>query len=102
MEKRPASPPACKSESESHEIGAVKSAKNLATGLRRDDKQGNRDNISIRGFPDGSFDAHTGLKFFDPVAGVNEYAIANFVDGRIRAGALCLLPQFHRLDSAVA
>jgi hypothetical protein len=78
MKKRLAGAPTGYGKGESHQIWTLKGAKNLASCLRGDDKQGDRNDVDVRGFPDLSLHADAGFEFFNPVAGANEYAIATF------------------------
>jgi hypothetical protein len=83
---------------EANEIRALKGAQHLPSCFRRNDKEGNRDNIKIGGLPDGSFNADTGFKFFDPAASANDYAIAVFFLRSFLAGRFRSCSGFHDLD----
>jgi hypothetical protein len=99
MKKRLAGAPTGYGQGESNKIRAVKGAKDLPSCLRRDDKQGDGNDVNIRGFPDFSFDANAGFEFFDPVTGANEDAIASFLGRGPRFGMLGLLSRFHDSES---
>src|SRR5450755_3816526 len=98
MKKWFADAPAGNGEGETHEIRAVKRAENLPSRLRSDNKQGNRNNVNVRGLPDFPFDMHTGFEFLDAVAGANDYTIASFLGGFPKVGRLSSLSRFHDLD----
>ena len=81
MQKWFAGAPAGNGEGESDKFGSAKRAKNLPSGFRGNDEQGNRNHVNVRGFPHRSFDAHAGFEFSNSVAVANEYAIASFLGG---------------------